>query len=104
MPDSDIDRVEALIGQAVAKEPNLDGAIKARNSLRVGRDRSIIVVLVFSVYVGMIGAIVLYLGYRAYMFQEKIFDNLTEMLKIAVVPIVTLVIGYYFGTEKSDKL
>jgi ABC-type nitrate/sulfonate/bicarbonate transport system permease component len=58
---------------------------------------------VFGAYCGTIGAIVIYLLYRGYYFQEKVFDNFTEIVKIAIVPIVTLVIGYYFGTEKSDK-
>lgn len=103
MPDSEIDSVEARIGQAVAKEPTLDDAIKARNSLRVGQDRSAIVVIVFAVYSGVIAAAVLFLLYRGYFFQDKVFDNFTEIIKIAVLPIVTLVIGYYFGTEKDKS-
>jgi hypothetical protein len=103
LPENEIDRIEDSIRQAAATESNLDNAIRARNSLRVGRDRSLIVIMVFVVYVGMIATIILYLGYRAYAFQEKVFDSLTEIIKIAVVPIVTLVIGYYFGTEKSEK-
>ena len=44
-----------------------------------------------------------YLLYRGFFYQEKVFDSFAEVIKIAIVPIVTLVIGYYFGTEKADK-
>jgi hypothetical protein len=33
--------------------------------------------------------------------QEDAFDNIFEVVKVAVIPIVTLVIGYYFAAEKA---
>jgi hypothetical protein len=103
VPEDDIGRIEASIRQAEAGESTLDSAIKARNRLRAGKDRSIIVLVVFIVYILVIAAIVGYLLYRAVAFQENVFNSFSEILKIAVVPIVTLVIGYYFGTERADR-
>ena len=103
MPDNEIDRVEQLIGRAVASESTFDLAIQARNRLRVGQDRSAIVLIVFVVYSGVITASTAYLLYRGIYFNEPVFDSFTEVMKIAVIPIVTLVIGYYFGTEKTER-
>jgi hypothetical protein len=33
---------------------------------------------------------------------DDTFGNMAEIIKIAVVPVVTLVIGYYFGSTKSE--
>jgi hypothetical protein len=30
------------------------------------------------------------------------FSKLSDLLKVGVLPVVTLVIGYYFGTVKSE--
>ena len=103
MPDSEIDRVEQLIGRAAASESTFDRAIQARNRLRVGQDRSTIVIIVFLVYSGVVAAAIAYLLYRGVYFKEPVFDSFAEVLKIAVIPIVTLVIGYYFGTEKTER-
>jgi hypothetical protein len=40
---------------------------------------------------------------RGFVSQEMVFDSFTEVMKIAVIPIVTLVIGYYFGSEKAEQ-
>ncbi len=102
MPESEIDRVEQLIGRAAVSESTLE-AIQARNRLRLGQDRSKIVIVVFIVYCGVIAATIAYLLYRGIYFNEPVFESFTEVLKIAVIPIVTLVIGYYFGTEKTER-
>jgi hypothetical protein len=103
LPEDEISRIEALIGRAEENEPTLDNATKARIRLRVGQDRSKIVLIVFLVYLGVISAIIFYLLYRGYFCQEMVFDSFTEVMKIAVIPIVTLVIGYYFGSEKAEQ-
>jgi hypothetical protein len=48
-----------------------------------------------------IGAIILYLIVRSISGSEDAFDNIFEVVKVAVIPIVTLVIGYYFAAEKA---
>jgi len=61
------------------------------------------VIIVFGIYSGVIAATVIYLLYRGIYRNEPVFDSLTEVIKIAVIPIVTLVIGYYFGSEKAKR-
>jgi len=34
-------------------------------------------------------------------FNEDVFDSIAEIIKVTVVPVVTLVIGYYFGCERG---
>jgi hypothetical protein len=103
LSESEIDKVERAIGRAAASESTFDQAIQAHNSLRVGQDRSNIVLIVFLIYSGVIAATITYLLYRGIFFKEPVFDSFTEVMKIAVIPIVTLVIGYYFGTEKIER-
>jgi hypothetical protein len=103
LPNEQIDHIEALISGAQEKEPSLENIINARANLQTGKDRSTIVIIVFSIYAGIILLLSINLLYRGFYLQEKVFDNFTEVIKVAVVPIVTLVIGYYFGTEKSTK-
>jgi hypothetical protein len=103
LPESEIDTVEQLIVRAAASESTFHHAIQARNRLRLGQDRSNIVLVVFVVYSGVIAAAIVYLLYRGIYFKEPVFDSFTEVMKIAVIPIVTLVIGYYFGTEKIER-
>ena len=103
MPETEIDTVEQAIERAIASESTLDRAIWARYRLRVGKDRSIIVLIVFAVYSGVIAAAIAFLLYRGIYLSEPVFDSFSEVIKIAVIPIVTLVIGYYFGTEKTER-
>ena len=44
---------------------------------------------------------ILYLIGRTLWWHEDRFADISEIIKIAVIPIVTLVIGYYFGTSRS---
>jgi len=54
-------------------------------------------------YVFSLGCAVLYMLWRGFTHHdETTVTNLSELIKIAILPIVTLVIGYYFGTAKSS--
>ncbi len=97
------DKIEQVIGRAAAAELTLGRTIQAENSRRVGQDRSNIVLIVFVVYSGVIAATIGFLLYRGIHFDEPVFDSFTELMKIAVIPIVTLVIGYYFGIERTER-
>ena len=103
MPDDEISRVEAAIRRVEASEPTLESATNASIRLRTGQDRSRIVGFVFWAYVGFIAAITVDLLYHGLWRGENVFTDFSEILKIAVVPIVTLVIGYYFGAEKAEQ-
>ncbi len=72
---------------------------KRAAEVRKDKARTFIVVSVVGIYVF---SIALCLGYLAYRGSEDAFDSMSEMIKVAIVPILTLVIGYYFGSAKSE--
>ena len=43
----------------------------------------------------------LYLGYRGIYSNEDVFDSIAEIIKTAVVPVLTFVMGYYFACERD---
>jgi heme/copper-type cytochrome/quinol oxidase subunit 2 len=100
----DIQHVEAQFQLAQAGAETLDATVAAASAQRAGRDRSFIVWLVISLYVGSVSVAILYVVVRSIGGggdAETGFNNISEIIKVAVLPVVTLVIGYYFGT-KSD--
>ena len=63
-----------------------------------GRIRWRLAYLIAWAYVVMVGGLILMLALWSFVKGENQFPNMVEVVKIAVVPIVTLVIGYYFGS------
>lgn len=104
MPDPfDINQAEALLKTADQSQQKLTDTVDASNKARLGRDRSHIVLCVMGLYVFSLGCAVLYMLWRGFTHHdETTVTNLSELIKIAILPIVTLVIGYYFGTAKSS--
>lgn len=49
-------------------------------------------------YVGIVSATALYFIYRGLFCGENVAVQLFDLIKIAVLPIVTFVIGYYYGS------
>jgi hypothetical protein len=68
----------------------------ARERFRAGVARIILVG-----YMAVIGLATLYLLYRGVVLDEAVFPDLMELLKVAVIPIVTFVIGHYFGSGEG---
>ena len=58
-----------------------------------------IVEWVIAIYVFSIFVWVLCLAYRGIYSNEDVFDSIAEIIKVAVVPVVTFVIGYCFGSS-----
>jgi membrane-anchored glycerophosphoryl diester phosphodiesterase (GDPDase) len=91
-------------------EANLDSraldankqAVEAINSWTQSQDRSTIAKWIACLYAGSIGGCLFYLLIRGLIYNEDVFDNMSEIIKIGVIPIVTLAFGYYFATAKSD--
>jgi hypothetical protein len=48
-----------------------------------------------------VGLSVLYLIGIGLLANEDRFDDISELIKVGVVPVLTLVVGYYFGTERK---
>ena len=63
-------------------------------------DRSFIVKWVVYLYVASIGVTIAYLIGRGLWCHEDHFRDVSELIKIAIIPILTLVIGYYFGSSR----
>ena len=45
----------------------------------------------------------LYLGYRAIYFSEDVFESIAEIIQVAVIPVVTFVVGYFLGSEPRGR-
>jgi len=68
-------------------------------------DRSLIAKLIVYAFVGLIGFVVLILAAALFYFKdwkpiEEAAKFLVAILSSVLLPVVTLVIGYYFGKEK----
>jgi type VI protein secretion system component VasF len=99
----EFEKLSQDLAKQIEQEGKVDSAaqnaVNAINQLRHHRDRSFIGRAVISLYVGVVAAMVLYLLWSH---DDHTFSNLSELLKVSVLPVVTLAIGYYFGTAKSE--
>jgi hypothetical protein len=64
---------------------------------------ALIVRWVVSLYAFSVAVSIGYLIYRGIWGKEDTIASISEIIKIAVIPILTLVIGYYFGSSKADS-
>ena len=111
--ESEIDATGAAVSETREK-------VQAANALRMGRDRSALAKIIIWTYAIVVGLVVLYtlaadvvvLAVKCSAVDiakcgeligswDKKADNLLEIITTAVIPIVTLMLGFYFGTEKS---
>jgi hypothetical protein len=107
------DRLDTLL-----KEGNIPGELKPKfeqtkdSLLRLARGlslnakamstSSLIVRWVVRLYAIAIAITLGYLIFRGIWLKEDTIMNISEIIKIAIIPILTLVIGYYFGSSKAD--
>lgn len=97
---NDVEKIQADLQQVDRFGPNFDERIRAAGALRHGSDRSFIVRAVVSLYGISIALIVLYLLLcRGVWRGEAVISDVEEIVKVAIMPVLTLVIGYYFGTQ-----
>lgn len=99
---NDIDDVSAKIRKATEDRADLERTKQVYDDRRKSQDRSIIVAVVIGVYALVVLGCVGFLIYDGIANHSNAFANISEVLKIGVVPVVTLVIGYYFGSAKSE--
>jgi hypothetical protein len=76
-----------------------DAPARADATRRQSADRSFIVYAVICLYVSSIGLALLYLFILGVWYREEVFHDMAEIVKVAILPVLTLVIGYYFGTK-----
>lgn len=101
MTDEDIRSVESLFDATAPKLGVFEQVRKAFES-SVVRDRSAIAKRIVWLYVSVIGATAAYLISFGLIKQLNEFGNLSELVKIAVLPVITLVLGYYFGSHRPE--
>jgi hypothetical protein len=65
------------------------------------KNRDTIVQIVIAVYFVSILTILFHEVLTGVRDNENSFQNMAEVLKIGVIPIVTLVIGHYFGSKQN---
>ena len=73
---------------------------------RRGRDRSQIarmIVQLFAVSFVLVLVVLPVLAYFEAGLWDKVSDKLVTLVSSVLLPVVTLVIGYYFGTEQSRQ-
>jgi hypothetical protein len=63
---------------------------------------AIIVRWVVRLYAISVAVTIGYLIFRGIWNKEDTITSISEIIKIAIIPILTLVIGYYFGSSKAD--
>jgi hypothetical protein len=96
----EFEQIEAEIGRISGTEKRLRSAISLFGERQRIADRAFIVKWIVGLYVGSIGLGIIYLMTRGLLFGKDDFADISELIKIAVVPVLTLVVGYYFGTER----
>jgi len=100
MTDPYSDAEEEVKGalDSVSHYESARGAAEHRRS----SDRSLIVTIVVCLYAGAVGLAVVYLFVHGIFWGEAEFSSMMEIVKVAILPVLTLVIGYYFGTKAND--
>jgi hypothetical protein len=109
VPDAEgASSLEALLRRIAAVQETVgkSGDIVQAASNRDDFDRSFIAPIVLLAYIGAIGAGFILFAIRGLHAPDAatwtdIVKDATDLIKTAVLPIVTLVLGYYFG--KSSK-
>jgi hypothetical protein len=102
----DIEEIQAELSQLPSKEGEIDSSahetIAKLGLWRHGKDRSFIVRWIVVLYVFAIALCLIFLFIQGIYYREDVFSNISEIIKIAVLPVVTLAIGYYFALSKSE--
>jgi len=100
---NEVEQAEREITEAGASGERFDQELQRMRERSRISDRSFIVKCVVSLYVLSVGGVILFLTIRGANSSEVVFPGISELIKIAIIPIVTLVIGYYFGTAREGQ-
>lgn len=80
----------------------LERAIARQRPMTTDPQRMFIARMIILFYILFILAFLLYLFARSFTLGIDVSDQVSELLKIAVLPVVTLMIGYYFGSSSRE--
>jgi len=93
-----IDRVQAAVAQAA------QALADQQERTSQEKDRSWIARAIIRVFVVAVAAVLVILAVQGIVAREwsNVTAQATDLIKSAVLPIVTLVLGYYFGQSVKD--
>ena len=97
----EFDPLQNWFSQGETGVQTLEKTLRALGEHRRTVDRSFIVKCAVYLYMFSIGLSMLYLIGLGLLNSEDRADDVSELVKVGVVPVLTLVIGYYFGTERK---
>lgn len=102
-----IDQINDLISAIKQDEEkldtkDLDAAVGAATTLALSRARDSLAFVVVVAYIAALCAVILFLGFKGLTGSVGVFDDMIEIIKVGFLPIVTLVIGFYFGTKSEQ--
>jgi hypothetical protein len=96
------DRVQE-VAQRVEQQRELAATrlqqLQQADTVRLGRDRSWIAFALLAAYAIVMLAFVGYFWHRTINCQDDVFDNAFDVVKVAVMPLLTLILGFYFGSS-----
>ena len=95
----DFKTVYDAIRKGEGSEVQLDQAVRAFGELTAGPVKWKLARLIVGLYVFVVGGIAIYLFYVGIKTDENIFGSLIDLVKIAILPIITFVLGYYYGAS-----
>ena len=93
---NEIEKAEAELAQTRLSQEQVAAAV----GLEHIKGRTFIVRWIVWLYVGSLIVAGSYIFIRLFIDQEDRFKDISELIKIGVIPILTLVVGYYFGAER----
>lgn len=101
-PQDPFTEVEQAIAQAETGSVALTGALQAGHARERARTRAHVTKVVIWSYVLALGAVVAYLIGDSLASAKDRFPDIIELVKVAALPIVSFVVGHYFGSAADQ--
>lgn len=95
------DEFEVINALLNVGDTDLDIALKAHDKIKMIAARWQVAKIVLIVYATSILSIVFYLVIKGIFLGGDVFPDMIELVKIALLPIITLVFGYYYGVSQK---
>jgi hypothetical protein len=96
------DVLDAVSQGETVTQRGLEGALKAHASISNDLARWKLARWILWVYSIVVTATTGYLLYRGYVSGENVGPELFDLIKVAVIPIMTFVLGFYYGTSSKS--
>ena len=101
--DPTFKEVSDAIKNGELTQAELNKVIQAHSAITGGSIRWKLARLIIGLYVFVVGLTAIYLAYKGFSTAQNVFSDFAELIKIAVIPVVTFVLGYYYGTSVSKS-